>query len=98
MELNKKVRFKEIINQLMQREQLSLHAVAQATKVNKSSLHNYLNGVLPQGLPAMLKLSELFNVTLDELIFGVPIKKNISIQKSILQEEHYEITIKKIHK
>ena len=67
-ELN--IRFSENLNQLIREKHLSLNYVAKKTNINKSTLHNYLNGVLPQGLLAIIKISHFFNIPMEDLIFN----------------------------
>jgi len=59
------------LKRLLIRKNLSLHKASKKAQINKSSLHNYLNGVLPQGLVLLVKLSHILEVSLDELVFDV---------------------------
>lgn len=83
---------------LIEGKNLSLHLVSSKTSINKSTLHNYINGVIPQGLVALLKLSDFFEIPLEELILTNILKRkdNNKSQLSAQGEERYEIIIKKI--
>ncbi|NQZ18437.1 MAG: helix-turn-helix transcriptional regulator [Bdellovibrionales bacterium] len=58
------------LNDLMKEEQVSLNTLSKITSVNKSTIHNWLNGVLPQPLFALCKIAYFFEISLDELCFG----------------------------
>lgn len=91
-----KVQLESNLKALLKKEELSLHKVASKVQINKSSLHNYLNGVVPQGLYSLIKLSHFFNISLDELIFEQP--QSSSKSQGTHKEEKYEITIKRLEK
>lgn len=92
------------LKELLKSEDLSLHKLSQKAEINKSSIHNYINGVVPQGLNVLITLSEFFNISLEELIFErsslVGSKQNSKREddesEGNSKEEKYEIIIKKI--
>jgi len=92
------IKLAENLNFLLDQKQLSLHKLATQAKINKSSLHNYANGVVPQGLTTLLKISHYFETSLDELILGTQSVRTRKHQVTIPSVEKYEITIKKLHK
>ena len=65
----KNIHFSDNLKYLIDKENLSLNQLSRRTSINKSTLHNYLNGVLPQGLIALIKISHFFKIPLEELIF-----------------------------
>ena len=65
-----KIQFSKNLRQLLGEKNLSLHQLSKLNNINKSSLHNYLNGVVPRGLESAVKLALFFDVSLDELVFG----------------------------
>ena len=93
-----KVALSKNISFLIEDKGLSLHIVSTKSGVNKSTLHNYINGVLPQGLSALLKLCDYFDVTLEDLVFSknYQSKKQKSLMSPKVMEEKYEIIIKKV--
>lgn len=97
MEIKQKIIFRENLKSLISEKGCTQHYLAKKLNINKSTLHNYLNGVLPQGLSTTIKLSEYFNLSLDEIIFGKQNEdqsNNLTEQQST--ENKYEVTIKKI--
>lgn len=72
---------------------MKLSQVSRHTNINKTTLHNYLHGVYPQGLLTVIKLSQFFNIPLEELVLGRPASIVNSLQ---IAEGKYEITIKRI--
>lgn len=90
------INFSENLNHLLKEKNLSLNQVSKGTHINKSTLHNYLNGVLPQGLLPIIKISRFFNISVEELIFEI--NKHPSSPLHLNYEGNYEITIKKIKK
>ena len=58
------------LNDLMKEEQISQNALSTKLAINKSTIHNWLNGVLPQPLFALCKIAYFFEISLDELCFG----------------------------
>lgn len=73
-------------------------AVALATKINsnKSTIHNYFNGTLPQTVITLKKIADFFEVELDELVFKPLNLKEIKAKVGPL-EGRYEIVIKKVN-
>lgn len=77
------------LKELMERDRVSLHVLSTRLGINKSTLHNWLNGVVPQPLLALLRVCDFFGITVDELCserIGVEEIKNeetFAIQLSI---------------
>jgi transcriptional regulator with XRE-family HTH domain len=65
--------------------------------MNKSTLHNYCNGVIPRNLMKLQELADLLGVTLSELASG---KAQASALPSFPEdlEERFEVTIKRLGK
>lgn len=85
---------KENLKMLLTSKNMRLSQVSRFTNINKTTLHNYLHGVYPQGLLTVIKLAQFFNVPLEELVLG---NKSSFIPNSIkITEGQYEITIKRI--
>lgn len=83
------------LKNLLLHKNISLNQLAKKTSINKSTLHNYLNGVDPQGLHALLKLAEFFEITIEELLFDKETKIT-NPRESFFRvgEGHFEIIIK----
>jgi len=68
--MNKKNQIlKENLFSLMKRKKVSPAKLCRDLSLNKSTFHNYLNGVTPQGVESLVRLSMYFNLSLDELLF-----------------------------
>ncbi len=81
------------LKNLMKENNIKLNTLANIIGMNKSTLHNYLNGSFPQSIMALRKLSQYFNLSVDELIFSsVHEKKH---QPPISIEGHYNLVITK---
>jgi transcriptional regulator with XRE-family HTH domain len=97
MKLKKTSQFKENLIYLLKDRKISLHQLSKKTNINKSTLHNYLNGVGPQGLDAMLKLTHFFDISIEELVYGKDVKATGAKKSSLrISEGQFEITIKKV--
>lgn len=93
MSHRKHLKLHENLRTLLRERSLTINSVSKKTNINKSTLHNYLNGVNPQGLDVVLKLAQFFEIPLNELLFGKGFSDITSIK---VHEGHYEIIIKKM--
>lgn len=59
---------KNNLERLMKQRNLSTSKICRDLSMNKSTFHNYLNGVYPQGVQSLLKISDYFDITLEELM------------------------------
>lgn len=90
-----KIKLAENLNRLMTKKNLTVSAVSRKTGMNKSTLHNYCNGVVPRNLPQIKELADLLDVSLTELIFGSDHEeRTTNLSQSI--EGKFEITIRRI--
>lgn len=92
------IRLDENLKQLLKKRNISLNQLARRTNINKSSLHNYLNGSLPQGLKSIIKICKYFDISISELLVGESLIKNTPFVFENQNEERYEVIIKKIKK
>ena len=83
---------------LLKQKSLSQTTIARKLSINKSTFHNYLNGIEPRSLITLLKIAKFFDVTLDQLVFGSPLPIDTQQTKArhidLSQEQRFEITIK----
>lgn len=90
-----KIKFAENLNRLMAKKNLTVTSVSRKIGMNKSTLHNYCNGVMPRNLPKIKQLADLLEVSLVELLFSAPDEsKVVNLNQSI--EGKFEVTIKRI--
>lgn len=95
----KHVKIEQNLKSLFENKRLSLTQISKKANINKSTLHGYLNGIHPMGLNSMIKLCQLFDISLDELVFGPQSQNAWGTQgEPVLEEGQYEITIRKIKK
>ena len=66
------VRVGKNLSVLMEGNNLAPATIAKKLSINRSTLHNWLNGTLPRGFMGFLKLANFFEVSLDELCYGDP--------------------------
>lgn len=78
---------------LMARKNLTLTATAKHVGMNKSTLHNYCNGVIPRNLLKIKELADYLEVSLNELIFGPNLGPHFLDGRTAF-EGRYEVIIK----
>jgi transcriptional regulator with XRE-family HTH domain len=64
------IKLAQNLNQQMIRNKLSLTKLARTVGLNKSTLHNYCNGVVPSNIDSLKKIADLFGMSIDELVYG----------------------------
>ncbi len=57
------------LNQLINQKSLSITMIAREVGMNKSTLHNYCNGVIPRNILSLKKLANFLDISLNDLIF-----------------------------
>lgn len=95
MGTSQKIKLAENLNRLMSSKKLTVTSAARKVGMNKSTLHNYCNGVIPRNLPKIKELADLLEVSLSELIFGNESEPaNINLSDGI--EGKFEVTIRRV--
>ncbi len=95
MGTSQKIKLAENLNRLMASQKLTVTSAARKVGMNKSTLHNYCNGVIPRNLPKIKELADLLEVSLSELIFGQDSgPANINLSDGI--EGKFEVTIRRV--
>lgn len=84
----------ENLKNLLKKDRLSAATIANRLNINKSTLHNWENGVVPKSLIALVKLAEHFEISLSSLVFENDSER--VLHRSVI-EGRYEITIKRIY-
>ncbi len=54
----------------MRKRSLTITTVASEIGMNKSTLHNYCNGVIPRNIVTIKKLADYLGVSFSDLMFG----------------------------
>lgn len=67
---NGRMILKEQLASLLDQEKMSLSHLAKETDIPVQTLHNWLNGVAPRSLEQLKRVSDFFEITIDELCFG----------------------------
>lgn len=88
------IRLSDNLKRLLKQERASAATIANRLNINKSTLHNWENGVIPKSLVALVKLAEYFEVSLSSLVFESDGER--ILHHSVI-DGRYEITIKKIY-
>lgn len=83
------------LKRIMKARNLTITAIAREVGMNKSTLHNYCNGVIPRNLLKIKDLADFLEVDLSDLIFESP-TNTLSIPLGDSIEGRYEIVIKRI--
>ncbi len=87
-------RLAENLNRLMKKRKVTMSQTALSIEMNKSTLHNYCNGVIPRNVMTLKKLADYFEVGLTELMFG-PQTNPETLLKAALLEGTYELIIRR---
>lgn len=92
---DQKIKLAENLSRLMTKRNLTVTLAAKKIGMNKSTLHNYCNGVVPRNLPKLKELADLLEVSLTELLFG---SNGETLKADFNQgiEGRYEIIIRKV--
>jgi transcriptional regulator with XRE-family HTH domain len=69
MKTKQEIALAENLKRLMAEKRLTLTAVAKEVGMNKSTLHNYCNGVMPRNIVKIKELAEFLDVSLSDLLF-----------------------------
>lgn len=88
------IRLSENLKNLLKNDRASAATIANRLNINKSTLHNWENGIVPKSLIALVKLAEYFEISLADLVFEHEDEK--ILHHSVI-EGRYEITIKRIY-
>ena len=87
-------RLAENLSRLLKKKGLSVSQVAMAIEMNKSTLHNYCNGVVPRNIQTLIKIADFFDISLTELLFGPQVTPEALLRAAIL-EGTYELVIRR---
>jgi len=89
------IKLADNLKRIMKAKHLTITSTAREVRMNKSTLHNYCNGVIPRNLLKLKELADFLDVGLSELIFESP-TGNVSVHAVESIEGRYEITIKRV--
>lgn len=86
------------LNRLLKQRELSMVMAAKKAKMNSSSLHKYCNGVIPNNILSLHRLSEVLGVSLEELVYEQGEVKDSKREGGLSIEGTYEVTFVKKQK
>ena len=91
-----KLNVAENLKRLMEERFLTISMTASRAGINKSTLHNYIYGVSPQGVVTLEKLATFFKVPLNEILYGKDESTPVDNSKvpAHLKNGTYEVTIR----
>lgn len=88
-----KIRLQKNLNFLLKEQGRPLSKVAALSQMNKSTLHGYLNGVIPKSLLSLVELSKTLGVEPKDLLFG-ELSESAKVEETPFLGGRFEITIK----
>lgn len=97
-----KVKLDKIMEREMKQRALNVTSLARMTEISRTTLHDWLSGRLPsaKNIHYLSTLSDFFNISLNELLFGTQDKNNTSeiLSCSTFKDgkNHYKVTIEKM--
>lgn len=95
MKGDQKIKLAENLKKLMASKNMTVTSASRRIGMNKSTLHNYCNGVVPRNLLKIKELADLLEVPLDELILGPGSEPQpMTLEEGV--EGRFEITIKRV--
>jgi transcriptional regulator with XRE-family HTH domain len=92
----KELKLDENLKLLMTAKNLTVTMAAKKVGMNKSTLHNYCNGVIPRNLRKIKELADLLDVSLTELLYGKDVEQ-ISFSTKGGIEGRYEVVIRRVN-
>lgn len=87
------MRLKENLRRLIDEKNIQVSQLAITLDIANSTLHGWINGVPPRNLIELKKLSDFFEISLDELCFG-PLKEKHHLERVVFSVENVEIILK----
>ncbi len=94
--------FSKNLKRYLETNKLSLKELADTLGVPSSTVHGWLNGIVPKNLITLRRISEIFNCTIDQLCFGegvTSVSNETHLESDIvisLGDESFKIILKKI--
>lgn len=92
----KQIHLAKNLNFLAETRNLTVSNIANQVDMNTSTLHNYFNGVVPRNIIALKRIADLFEVTIDELIFSSKPERVKKSEMEVLSSK-FEIIIKQVN-
>ena len=96
----KQIRLDKTLRTYLRDNQINQNQLSKKIGIGPSSLHSYINGIVPRGLETLVNMAYELNLSLDELVFNQSLT-SVS-QKMVVSESNilgllgkYELVISK---
>jgi transcriptional regulator with XRE-family HTH domain len=90
------MRLKQQLEHLLAQHNMNPTQLSRKANVPRQTVGNWLTGQSPKNFDQVKRVADLFNVTLDHLLYGFPSNTNLKTKQSIIEElinERFEIRI-----
>jgi transcriptional regulator with XRE-family HTH domain len=95
MKAEQKMKLAENLKKLILSKNMTVTSASRQIGMNKSTLHNYCNGVVPRNLLKIKELADLLDVSLNELVYGTSSKIDSPSEKEGI-EGRFEIVVRRL--
>lgn len=93
-------RLSQQLSKMIKDRGLSISQAALRVGMNKSTLHNYCNGILPRNIDSLLRLAQFLDTTLDQLLLEPQDETDKALPPQCNQSEfiagEYIVSIRKV--
>lgn len=66
----KQIKLDKSLRTYLRANQMNQHQLSKKIGIGPSSLHSYINGIVPRGLETLVNMACELNLSLDELVFN----------------------------
>lgn len=75
------IKLNATLKKLLKDNDMTVAQLSRATKVPVQTIHNWIHGQDPRSFLQIKKIADFFKLTVDELVYGVQIKKSASYKE-----------------
>ncbi len=94
------IKIAKVLSRIMKERRLSIKELSEMSGVPTSTLHEWQNGRSPRDPVKAKQLAEALELSLDQLLFDEPLKKEPLQIEQIIKEDFvsgtFEVTIKRV--
>ncbi len=92
------MKFSTNLKTYLKKNNMSLKELSNLLGVPMSTAHGWINGVPPKNITTIKEISQILNLSIDELCFG-DLEKNIDSNLTIsIGDQSYRVVLKKVSK
>lgn len=95
------IKIQNTLKKLLFEKDMTVAQLSRATKVPQQTLNNWMQGQEPRNLTHLKTIADYFNVTVDHLVYGVPLKKETNPIRELSDEINagiFEVVLRRIKK